>query len=169
MRDAGIFTAEDRVELIDGEVIEMSPIGPLHAAIVKRINKLLSAISLPDHIISVQDPIQLSDFSEPQPDIAIIIFRPDFYATQHPQSGDVMLIIEVADTSIDYDRSVKLARYAESMIPEVWIVDIDRHQIEQYALPANNQYRTKQSWSYGDTITSRALPAISLPVDGLMG
>src|SRR5262249_37658064 len=104
MRETGILAEDDRVELLDGEVREMSPIGPLHAAIVKRLNTLLSRALDDSVILSVQDPIQLNDYSEPQPDLAILQHRDDFYAAAHPIAEDVLVVIEVADTSVEYDR-----------------------------------------------------------------
>jgi Uma2 family endonuclease len=165
MRKAGIFTEDDRVELLDGEVIQMSPIGPLHAAIVKRLNTLLGKEPLPGYLVSVQDPVQLADDSEPQPDIAILTYRADYYAGAHPQPPDIQVIIEVADTSVAYDRDRKLPRYAASGIPEVWIIDVDNQQVEQYFNPAHGQYRTKQTWTHGQTLTSQVLPMLSVPVD----
>lgn len=169
MREAGIFAADDRVELLDGEIIAMRPIGPLYAAIVKRINTLLGQTALSGYIVSVQDPVQLADDSEPQPDIALLVYRPDYYATGHPQPADILLIIEVSDTSLAYDRDSKLPRYAASLIPEVWIIDAEHHQIEQYADPAHGQYRTKQTWSHGQTLTSHALPTLTVQVGAVLG
>jgi Uma2 family endonuclease len=169
MRDAGIFSEDDRVELLDGEVILMSPIGPLHAAIVKRINTLLNQGLLTQHIVSVQDPVQLSDMSEPQPDLAIIQYRADYYAAAHPTPDDIALVIEVSDTSLEYDRENKLLRYAESLIGEVWIIDIENQQVEQYTNPANGQYRMKQTWLHGQQVTSYRLPSVTLQVDDILG
>jgi Uma2 family endonuclease len=147
----------------------MSPIGPLHAAIVRRLNTLFSQRGLSQYIVSVQDPIQLSDLSEPQPDLAILQYRPDYYGSSHPLPDDIVLLIEVSDTSLEYDRESKLPRYAESGIQEVWIVDVEHRQIEQYYHPANGAYRTKQTWLHGQTITSHSLAVISLHVDDVVG
>jgi len=169
MRDAGIFGEDDRIELLDGEIIQMSPIGPLHAAIVRRINTLLGQLSLGQHIVSVQDPVELSDASEPQPDVAILKYRTDFYGSSHPQSHEIMLLIEVSDSSLEYDKENKLPRYAASFIPEVWIVDVEHQQVEQYSDPANGSYRTKRTWLHGDTVTSIYLPVITAHVNDILG
>lgn len=169
MRDAGIFAENDRVELLDGEVLLMSPIGPLHAAIVRRINTLLSQSALSQYIVSVQDPIELSDLSEPQPDIAVLQYRSDYYCGSHPRPDDIVLLVEVSDTSLEYDHESKLPRYAESGIAEVWIVDVGNQQVEQYFDPAHASYRTKQTWLHGQTITSHTLPTLSFQVDDILG
>jgi Uma2 family endonuclease len=168
MRDAGIFAEDDRVELLDGEVLLMSPIGPLHAAIVKRLNTLLGQGVSKRYIVSIQDPIQLSDLSEPQPDIAILQYRADYYGSAHPQPADILLLIEVSDISLEYDRERKFPRYAESGIAEVWIVDIDNQRVEQYYHPTNGLYQTKQTWLHGQVITSRRLITLALPINDIL-
>lgn len=169
MRTAGIFAADDRLELLDGEIIRMSPIGPLHASIVRRLHALLRHMHLNQWIVSVRDPIQLSDLSEPQPDIALLHYRADYYATSHPQPSDIALLIEVSDSSLEYDRAHKLPRYAASGIPEVWIVATEQQYVEQYFHPAHGIYRTKQVWVHGETITSHALPTVSIALEAILG
>src|SRR5262245_28806885 len=142
MRETGILSEDDRVELIDGEVRPMSPIGPLHAAIVNRLNRLISQQLGATAIVSIQNPIQLNDYSEPQPDLAVLHPHDDFYAHAHPHATDTYLVVEVADTSIDYDREEKLPRYAEAGIPEVWLIVVDSHTIEQHTQPRNGRYHT---------------------------
>jgi Uma2 family endonuclease len=165
MREIGILAEDDRVELIDGEVRKMSPIGPLHAAIVKRLNTLLSRILDDSVILSVQDPIQLNDYSEPQPDLAILQHRDDFYAAAHPVADDVLLVIEVADTSVEYDREEKVPRYAAAQIPEAWLVDISGDIVEQYWQPRNGKYLLKRLVERGDTIVAQELPNLRIAVD----
>jgi len=123
MTEAGILTEDDRIELIDGEVVKMSPIGNAHAGCVKRITALCYEQVARLVMISVQDPIQLDDYSKPQPDVALLKTRPDYYAQSPPMPADILLIVEVADSSIDYDRNVKVPLYARAAIPEVWLVD----------------------------------------------
>lgn len=165
MRETGILSEDDRVELIDGEVRVMSPIGPIHAAIVKRLNTLLSRM-LPDTVIlSVQDPIQLNDYSEPQPDLAILQYRADFYAHAHPVADDVLLVIEVSDTTVEYDRDEKLSRYANANIPEAWLVDVNSDMVEQYLQPRNGKYLVKHLIERGDTLAAHAIPALQIDVD----
>lgn len=167
MRATGILAEDDRVELIDGEVRVMSPIGPLHAAIVKRLNLLLSRALPPTVILSVQDPIQLNDYSEPQPDLAVLHYREDFYAHAHPVVDDVLLVIEVSDTTLEYDRDEKLPRYAHANITEAWIVDVHSFTIEQYLQPRNGKYLVKQLVERGDTLTARAIVPLQIDIEDI--
>jgi Uma2 family endonuclease len=167
MRETGILSEDDRVELLDGEVRVMSPIGPIHAAIVKRLNALLNRL-LPDTVIlSVQDPIQLNDSSEPQPDLAILHYRDDFYAQAHPVADDVLLVIEVADTTVDYDRDEKLPRYAQANIAEAWLIDVNNFTIEQYVQPRNGKYLLKKLVERGDIINAQSIAPLQLAIDDI--
>lgn len=167
MRESGILTENDRVELIDGEVRAMRPIGSLHAAIVRRLVKRLIALVGDQALVSPQNPIRLNDYSEPQPDVAVLRPRDDNYAHAHPVAGDVLLIIEVSDTTAQYDRVEKLPRYAATGIPETWIVDVEQRVVEQHTHLAHDQYARIQKYFPGDVITSPVVPAIALSVDDL--
>ncbi|MDQ3917533.1 MAG: Uma2 family endonuclease, partial [Acidobacteriota bacterium] len=118
MGAAGIFHPDDRLELIGGEIVEMSPIGSSHAACVKFLSALLQRLFGGTLIVSTQDPIRLDDFSEPQPDVALLRWREDFYRHAHPTPADVLLVVEVADTTVESDRQVKIPLYARAGIPE---------------------------------------------------
>jgi Uma2 family endonuclease len=150
MHEIGILGEDDRVELIDGEVRVMSPIGSLHAAIVNRLVALLTSQIGQTAIVSVQNPIQLSTTSEPQPDLAILKYRPDFYAQATPSAADVLL-------------------YALAGIPEVWITDVEGKAVERYTDPQGNQYATKQTFKQGQSISINALSTISLNIDSIFG
>ncbi len=167
MREVGILTEDDRVELIDGEVRPMSPIGSLHAALVNLLMVLLTR-QIGDHaIVSVQNPIQLNDYSEPQPDVSILQPREDFYAAGHPRPDDVLLVVEVADSSIEYDRTEKLPRYAQAGITEVWIVDVEQRAIEQYTDPRNGRYHHVRLAEHGEHLTAHAIHQLVLSIDEL--
>ncbi|MEI8165042.1 MAG: Uma2 family endonuclease [Chloroflexales bacterium] len=165
MGEAGIIKVEDCVELLDGEIIQMSPIGPLHAAIVARLHDLLSQNVRGLHFVRSQSPIHLSDHSEPQPDIAVLRHRDDYYASAHPGPADILLLIEVSDATLAYDRNVKLPHYAEAGIPEVWIVDVGAQVIEQYAQLIQGVYTQLHKVLFGHTLTATSLPEISLTTD----
>lgn len=167
MREAGILTEDDRVELIEGAIYRMSPIGPLHLAIVNRLNRLLLSAVGDDAIVSVQNSVRLNDDTEVQPDIAVLRPDPGDYEDALPHAQDVLLIIEVADTSIDYDRSVKLPLYAQAAIAEVWIVDARQQTVEQYTRPAAGQYTQVHTHRRSGALRSEALPQIDIAVDRL--
>jgi len=169
MAEAGILGEDDRVELIDGEVRLMSPIGLTHVVIVNSYVALLSAQADKLVIVSVQNPIQLSDKSEPQPDLALWRYREDSYRKAAPTPADVLLVIEVSDSTLAYDRQEKLPRYALAGIPEVWITNVDGETIEHYSEPQGNQYATKQTFKRGQTINVLALPQITIAVDSIFG
>ncbi len=162
MVQTGILAAEERVELIDGEVREMSPIGSVHAAIVNRLNALLMSKLSGRAIVSVQNPVILNDFTEPQPDLVVLRLREDYYKDELPGPGDVLLIIEVSDKTLEYDRDEKLPRYARMSIPEVWLVDANSRQITQYANPSAAEYRQIASFGPGKEVRSIAIESLSV-------
>lgn len=169
MTEAGILSAGDRVELVDGEVIEMSPIGSRHAACVNRLNKLLTRLVLQDFIVSVQNPITLDDYSEPQPDLSLLRPRSDFYAEGHPTPADVLLVVEVADSSTQFDREIKLPLYAQAMVPEVWLINLPDEMIERYSQPANGAYRITQTLKRGEVLTSTVILNLNLDAAAILG
>jgi Uma2 family endonuclease len=169
MSEAGILSENDKVELINGEIIEMSPIGRRHAACVDRINRLFSNILGIKVIVRVQNPILLNNLSEPEPDIALLKPRADFYESGHPQPQDIFLLIEVADSSIEYDRDVKIPLYASSGITEVWLVDIYQQVITVYRYPTEHDYRDIQTLSRGEKLSISAFPENNLFVDDILG
>lgn len=152
MAESGILDEDERVELIHGEIIEMSPIGSKHAGHVKRINALLSRLLGNQLIISIQDPVVIGEHSEPEPDIAILRYRDDFYTDRHPRPEDVLLIIEVADSSVDYDREIKIPLFASAQIPECWIINLEENKIEVYKKPQNGTYQEHEDVPKSGTI-----------------
>jgi Uma2 family endonuclease len=169
MAEAGILTENDRVELLDGEIVEMSPIGRRHAACVDRLNRLFGSRLGERAIVRVQNPIELSDRSEPQPDIVLLQPREDFYEAGHPQPQDILLLVEVADTTAEFDREVKIPLYASSRIAEVWLVDINGQCLEIYREPGANGYQNVQKLLRGQSIFIQAFPDINLTVDEILG
>ncbi len=170
MAEAGILSEDDRVELIQGEIVEMPPIGSHHAGTVRRHNSLFSSRLGSRVIVSVQNPLRLRSVeSEFQPDIVLLRPRPDFYSRSHPEVQDVYLVIEVADTSLEKDRHVKLPLYARAGVPEVWIVDLNTNRVEVYRRPTPDGYREARVLSLGESLTIEAFPDLSLTVDDLLG
>ena len=151
MSKAGLFEGK-RVELLEGRIIDMAPVKSKHAAVVKLLNNWLRSALSDQYTISVQDPISLSKYSEPEPDLAVIDFREDYYAKAHPKPEDVHLLIEVADTSLDKDQKVKLPLYAAAGIPEVWVVNLTEQQLERYTEPTAEGYRLIRIYRAGDQL-----------------
>lgn len=168
MAQAGILSEDDRVELLEGEIFEMSPISSRHASCVKRLNNALTRKLGGQFIISVQDPIRLSDYSEPQPDIAVLKLRADFYSTEHPKPEDVLLLIEVCETSAEFDRQIKVPLYAKAGIPEIWLIDLAREQLEVYRLPAAHGYGEVQTIPRDQAVRAQLLP-LELAVSEIVG
>ena len=140
MADVGILRRDERVELIDGQIIDMLPIGQLHAALVAVLAKAFHDAVGNSAIVWVQNPIVLDDTSEPQPDIALLEPREDYYSARSPQPSDVMLLVEVADTSLDHDLTAKVPRYASAGVREVWVIDAATRQTHRFRKPAEGTY-----------------------------
>jgi len=169
MVEAGILGEDDRVELIEGEIITMSPIGSRHAACVKRLTRLFDRSVGERAILGVQDPIRLGELSEPQPDLTLLKPRPDFYAAEHPGPQDILLLIEVAETSAEFDRHVKVPLYARFGIPEVWIVDLAEDGLDVFRHPSLEGYQTVQKLQRGESIVPLLLPDLQSAVEAILG
>ncbi len=167
MAEAGILHEDDRVELIGGEIVEMSPIGGRHAACVREINRLLSRQVDDELRVDVQSPVRLNEQEEPQPDLAVIRARD--YRNSLPTPEDMLLLIEVADTSLSSDRDVKLPLYARSGIAEVWLVDLNAEVIERHTEPSENGYRLVRRAGRGEKLESVALSTLNLSVNAVLG
>ncbi|MCF6251847.1 MAG: Uma2 family endonuclease [Methylococcaceae bacterium] len=160
--EANIFPPDSRLELINGEIIEMAPIGSHHASHLKRLNKLFSGLIHKSVIIAVQDPLQLSDLSEPGPDFMLLRSSSDFYYEQHPNASDVFLLIEIADNSLKFDQNQKLRLYALHNIPEYWLLNVNDACLEVYRQPHDGLYAEKTTLRSGDKITLSQLNTISI-------
>lgn len=169
MSEAGILTEDDRVELIDGEILRMSPIGSRHIGCVNRLNALFSDRVGKLAIVSIQNLIHIDDYSEPEPDVALLKPRADFYSQSLATAEEVLLIIEVADTSVEYDRYVKLPVYARAGIPEVWIVDVPGAGVEINTEPLNGVYQQSRRAIRGEMLTPLSFPSIKVSVEDIVG
>lgn len=166
MLEVGLLTENDRVELIEGEIVEMNPIGVAHMSAVTTLNRLLSAFAYGNGLdISVQNPVRLDRGSEPEPDLALIAAGP---RTELPSPADTSLVIEVSDTTLEYDRNVKLPLYAGAGIGEVWILDLPAKKVEVYSGPEGNTYREKRTFGAGDEVTSPTLEGLEVSVDEVL-
>jgi Uma2 family endonuclease len=169
MGEAGILTEDDRVELIEGELVEMAPIGSEHAGCVGALNHLLVLAVGARGLVSPQNPVRLDPHNEPQPDFAVLRPRPDGYRSALPTPEDVLLLVEVAATSLAYDRGLKLALYARSRIPEVWIVDLTAQEVEVYRKPEGDQYGSATRVARSGSVEIEALPGVRIAVDPIFG
>lgn len=167
MAEAGILGEDDRCELIEGEIIDMAPIGSDHAATVARLNRLLTRALGDQVIVTVQNPIRLNRRNEPQPDLALLRYREDFYRDAHPSPEDVLLIIEVADSSARYDREIKLPLYARHGIPEVWIIDLRQRRVDIHRQPDKAAYRETRTATGAESVSPLALPDCRMDVSML--
>ena len=170
MGAAGILDEDERVELIEGEIVEMTPIGWLHASVVARITMLFVTLFGERAIVWVQNPLALPrQVSEFQPDLALLKPRPDFYRGKQVEPGDAFLVVEVMDSSVAHDRQVKLPIYARGGVAEVWLVDVNESTVEVYRRPAVAGYRDRRLIDRTGTIAPLAFPRVVLAVRDMIG
>ena len=170
MGEVGILRPDDRVELIDGEIIEMAPIGTLHAATVTRICEFFVRRLGDRATIRSQNPLLIPDHeSEPEPDVMLLTRRADFYARAHPVPADVRLLIEVADSSLRYDRLTKFPLYARAGVAEAWLVDVEHRRVELHRRPAERGYAEISRPETGDGFASLAFPDIEVTGADMLG
>ena len=164
----GILRDDDRVELIEGEIIAMSPIGPPHAAGVRRLDRVLTRLLGDRTLISVQCPVAIPNWSEPNPDVALLVPRADFYVGAHPLPRQVQVLIEVADSSFAYDTQVKAPMYARAGIRELWIVDLNSDRVLVHTRPRAGRYSVVRPYGVGEHFTSQRFPGVKFVVADLL-
>lgn len=169
MAEAGIFSPDECVELVDGKIFKKSKTAPSHAARINRLSHFLARRLDSNAIVSIHNPVELNEFSEPEPDFALLKYREDFYAARHPRPKDVLLVIEVADNTIDYDREVKIPLYARAKIPQAVIVNLSAGVVEEYTKPVRGKYSESRELERGQVLTIQKLPDLTLTVDEILG
>jgi Uma2 family endonuclease len=169
MADVGILKARDHTELINGEIIQVSPMGSHHAAAVTRVNNLFVRLFQDKALLRPQLPLRLNRFNEPEPDIVLLKPHPDCYSSQHPGPVDVFLVMEISVSSLRYDRDIKLPIYASSRVPEIWIVDLQRESLLVYRDPGAGGYATALHLERGNAVSCLAFPETKLDVNDLFG
>jgi Uma2 family endonuclease len=169
MAQTGILKPDARVELIDGEIVEMSPIGSRHMATVNRLMTFFVPRLLGAAIVQIQGPIALGDNGEPEPDLALLRHRDDFYGTAHATEEAALLVVEVADTSERYDRRTKGPLYARYGIPELWIVELNCNRITRHLDPTPSGYGTTRVYRRGESLSPLAFPNLVIAVDDILG
>jgi len=164
---AGIFGEDAHVELIEGELVQMAPIGSLHAGKLERLRRLIERAAGSSVLVFSQNPVVLGQDSEPQPDIAVLQPRADGYETAHPRPEDILLLIEVADSSVQYDRDIKIPLYARHGIPEVWLLDLQEKRLEVCHEPENGEYRHVDYYRKG-SVPLRWLTDVAIDLTDLL-
>src|SRR6266853_4546096 len=168
MAETGVLRPDARVELLDGQIIDMSPIGPSHGGVVKRLNDYFSRLAQGRWLMAVQDPLRLDPQSEPEPDLMLLKRAPDFYTSRHPVPEDVFLLIEVADTTLEFDREEKLPAYGRAGVAEVWIVNLSEQTIEVYREPHFAGYTATKVLCAGERACPLAFPDVAVDVAELL-
>jgi Uma2 family endonuclease len=167
MGEVGIFAPGERIELIEGEVVEMAPIGSRHSGLVNRITHILVQAVRDRAVVAVQNPVRLSRISEPQPDFAVLKPRADHYQTATPLPEDVLLLIEIAETSLQYDRELKAPLYAVHAIPELWVVDVTARTLWMYRDPQAGGYTRVEKTDQPGRVRLTAAPDIEVDLGAL--
>ena len=168
MAETGILSERDRVELVEGEIVAMTPIGSRHNAAVNRANRALVTAVGDQAIVQVQGSVQLDSRSEPEPDLVLLRPKADFYASAHAGPSDILLLIEMADASLRYDRQVKAPLYARAGVPEYWLVDLDDRSVSCYSDPRSGAYDRVRQYHRGDSLAPLTLPQCAIAVDALL-
>lgn len=164
----GMIKDVERAEIIEGELIKRMPVGNRHAACVKKLDELLRDKLGKSVTYSVQDPVRLDEFNEPQPDIALLKRRDDFYRGKQPMAEDVLLLIEVSDSTLDYDRNRKIPLYAKHEIPEVWLINLLNGTIELHSQPRDYSFNIVKILRRGEILKSEVLPDLSVSVNEIL-
>ena len=168
MAEVGILGRDERVELIEGEIIVMAPIGEPHATVVDRLTLAFAEVSRGRFIVRVQNPLRLDAGTEPQPDLALLRRRADFYINNHPGPADVLVVMEVSDSTLDFDREVKSKRYAAAGIPEMWVMNLPGDCLDRLDQPGPAGYARHTIFRRGDKISPAALPDLAFAVADLL-
>ena len=169
MAEVGILEWGERVELIEGEIVEMTAIGDRHGGCVNRATDLFTLSFRGRAIVTVQNPVRLNMYNELQPDLVLAKWRADYYSTKHPTPEDILLVLEVSDTTLRKDRDIKLPIYARLGVPEVWIEDLQHDQILLFRDLVGRQYKTNRILQRGDTFSAAAFPETLFKVEDVLG
>ncbi len=161
--EVGILNENDKVELIEGQIIQMTPIKSPHAACVDRLGDLLRILFVKKSIVRSQNPITLGEHSEPEPDLAVVKYKADYYENAHPTPKEIYIAIEISQSTEQYDRTIKIPLYAKHGIPEAWLVNLNKKEIEIYQQPTEKGYSAISIYCLADTLQSKLLKKV-LPV-----
>lgn len=168
MAERGLFDEESRIELIEGEFFDMAPIGSRHASIVSFLASALIKKLSDRAIVRIQYPIRLGDFSVPQPDLAVVKPKTDFYRKRHPEANEILLLIEVSDSTASYDLNTKIPIYAKYAISECWLIDIDKKTVTLFTEPHENTYKTQRIYHAEEFVQSIQFDCLSINLGSLL-
>ena len=168
MGETGVLAPEARVELIEGEIFDMAPIGSRHLSIVNRLNRMFVFALGEQAIVQVQGPVLMGEHSEPEPDLTVLRPRADYYRETAPGAADVLLIVEVSDSTQRYDRRVKVPLYARHGVPEVWVIDLENRLVHFYRRPSGNAYAEISASEAPGVTPVAALPGVAIDLAGLL-
>jgi len=167
MTESGVLRSEDRVELLNGEIRDMSPIGDRHAGMVRWLRLHFTPLTNNLAVVGVQDPVALDEWSEPEPDLWLATYRANLYSTGHPVPADLLLVVEVADTTLENDRQIKIPLYAAVGVREVWLVDLVGQSLHVFRDPVAGRYRDTQVFKRGMSVAPLAFPELRLAIDAM--
>jgi Uma2 family endonuclease len=168
MAETGVLKPDAQVELVRGQIVDMSPIGPYHGGVTKRLIRLFTRLSENRWLVSAQDPVRLDAHSEPQPDLMLLRPAPDDYTSRHPTPADVFLLVEVADSTVPYDRGEKLAAYGGAGVPEVWLINLPERAFEIHRDPHYTGYSSITIVREGEVASPRAFPDVEIDVASVL-
>jgi Uma2 family endonuclease len=167
MSEVGLFAPDARVELINGEVLDMAPMGTRHSSILRRLTPLLQEVAGKRAQVSSQLPLRLNQASEPEPDITVLKPRADFYDSVHPTGQDCLLVIEVSDTTLSYDVKVKAPLYAKHGVPEYWVIDIEQKALRRFAAPKDGNWTDVTMFVSPGVVSLPGLEGATIDLSGL--
>ncbi len=168
MGEAGLFPPGKRVELLEGEIKDMMPVGPFHSGVVNQLADFFTLCANRRWLVTNQNPVRLGRYSEPQPDVVLVRYAADFYKGRHPTPEDVLLLVEVADTSLDYDEGEKLAAYGKAGIEDYWVVNLKDQCVQVYREPHYSGYSSTAVFKPGDKVSPAAFPDAQVDVAALL-
>ncbi len=166
---AGVLHEDDRLELLDGDIVEMTPISTRHAGAVNALTTIFAGPLGKRAVVAVQNPVRLDDFNEPRPDLCVLRAREDCYRTAHPRADDVLLLVEVAHTSLRYDQSIKAPLYGRYGVPETWIVDVEQRIVHVFRDPASDGYRSHQQYGADESLVLDGFPDLVIEIGEIVG
>ena len=169
MIDAGVFVGNSNYELIEGEIVKKMTRGDYHISCINRLNRIFTRKCGDEIIVSVQNAVVISEISEPEPDVTLLRFQEDFYASGKATTEDVLLLIEVSDSTVSYDRTTKIKLYAQAGVEEVWLVNLPKQVLEVHTEPTNGKYKVVRKLNKNESVSPKLLPELTIRISDILG